>query len=274
MAGRAGIPPDKISCSTARASRTISPPMPAASAARRASRSPTSRSRPLRSTRSAPSPATRSAIMCSSTPGTDPVLLAGRDRAVLARRSIVPALRSRIGAPGLDRRPRGESRCCSSWVSLPRRRRADEDFSPASSRSTPSTAGVAASVSMRFRPEHKLSAPTTAHRRPRCHSPSRMNCFSLTRRETRRPRDRATAFPLWSSAPGRAARQWNYCGSYSGSRPGCRHDRTPRARGTGHQRSTASARTITEPKATKKPARKAGFLLVAGAGFEPATFRL
>ena len=43
MAGRAGIPPDKSSCSTARASRTISPPMPAASAARRGLRSPTSR---------------------------------------------------------------------------------------------------------------------------------------------------------------------------------------------------------------------------------------
>ena len=37
MAGRAGIPPRKSTCSTARGSRTISPPMPAASAIRRAS---------------------------------------------------------------------------------------------------------------------------------------------------------------------------------------------------------------------------------------------
>ncbi|WP_223276540.1 M48 family metalloprotease [Sphingomonas daechungensis] len=51
MAKRAEIPRTRSSCSTDRASRTTSPPMPAESGARHGSRSPTSRSRVPRSMR-------------------------------------------------------------------------------------------------------------------------------------------------------------------------------------------------------------------------------
>ena len=95
----------RSTCSTDRASRTISPPMPAASAARRGWRFPTSRSRTPRSTRSAPSPGTRSAITCSSTPGGGSSFysIAG-DRVLLARRPAVPALCARVRKQRGDRR--------------------------------------------------------------------------------------------------------------------------------------------------------------------------